>query len=877
MSPTLHAHSHHREPAGNGYDSGFAGDLEDDYTGGKGRDSTGYVYSDSELKSRTTSRSRVSSGRRSRKNSSSSRELVRILIEEKADAERLQTQLERAYGVLRAESQRAVDAERAAIETAEKLKGTHRAHLASQQEAARLQAELRLYKLQFENAQSQLRRANDMISQSDLDLQRAESAMEKMRMTTHKIKGAELARRAREEGWRQGREEVLRELMVNEPAPPVPRGLRGEDRPPLVEEDDDVEEEEEEPLHQAASREVPQPQQYQATHVRAPESDGTAPLPVPPPASVPIMPRGPVRRSNPRQSAMAPPFHQDTQEDIYYQQMPPNAAHDMIMPDSRPIPDHIIVRSPLPVSASVPDVVNITAPRPSSSHAMRPMSRAAMLAQRDRGPYSQSAHFNPHPRHPQQPLHSHIHARSHSVDVPPALPDQVYPQSYSSSTSSDDHEFPMRSDSRTPRQKRGHTQGTGVQFDSLPQQEVIVPLPAPGQNYIPPRSSTVRPPSSARFARPRVTSVSSSSTTSSPGIQSDAGSFPRPSRVAQLRDRGRGYSSESSVPGIIIEPPSRPESTDTIATVATLPAHLSPFNPQPVMFSPEQPTAPVYSVHPPNSRHSAHDRPASRTGFRYGPSASPHSENIGLASPSGSIGSGTRHVSALVPGGGYPLQHFAPGAVTPGVPMGDYAPPGSFHDGSYPTDPRYGTTGGGPPSRSMSKTPTANRRGADSISGLPARPGSAADYFNADHHRSQQPRSHHRRAHSDAVSNTDTNAFHDPDTDPDLNGSQDSPQATSRRGAYPYDDGRSAGGRSGAGHSVTSRGAGFGDFGGLASPTSQAQSTTSAARRAPLPSSRTGSTVYREGAAASERSRPASRMSFGHTPFVRTTNGLYDD
>lgn len=159
-------------------------------------------------------RTRTSSGRRSRKQSTSS-SLVRVLLEDKLDAERLAAELNRVNDLLRIESRRAQDAERVAREAQELLKGVEQARYAAQQESARVKAELRLYKVQYENAQSRLMKANEMIREADLEREAAIEGMHRMRKKFDKYREAELERRAREVGRREGREEILRERATS--------------------------------------------------------------------------------------------------------------------------------------------------------------------------------------------------------------------------------------------------------------------------------------------------------------------------------------------------------------------------------------------------------------------------------------------------------------------------------------------------------------------------------------------------------------------------------------------------------------------------------------------------------------------------------------
>ena len=359
----------------------------------------------SESEAKFLSRSLTSSGRRSRKTSSTSnRELIKILLEEKWDAERMQDQLDRAYGIIRAESRRVTLAEQTAVETSDRLRGANHARMAAQQEAARAKAELRLYKVQFENAQEQLKRANELILQSDLDRERAEHATEKMRRQVEKYREMEITRRAREEGRMEGREEASRELV----APVARTNLDNAVLPSLTQLDDQVE-------GTPRSRtvlDIP-PEQLEQFVPSQP-----LPFPVQPPTPVTPIAQTNIPRTTvqPMHTSIPPSFDNPNIVPV-----PLSHAASPIAPSfsgerivNRSIPDRNIVHSPSFQSDE-------------NAHLIRPDSRASVF---------------PHPSYPA----SHVSSRpSHHIAPDPS---QVYTVPPSSS-SSESPEFPIRPLSRS--------------------------------------------------------------------------------------------------------------------------------------------------------------------------------------------------------------------------------------------------------------------------------------------------------------------------------------------------------------------------------------------------------------------------------------------
>lgn len=110
---------------------------------------------------------------------------------------------------LETETSRANAAERRALEYFSRLKSTTESKDRSDQEAARLREELKLYKLQLENAQKEIFRAQDIINQVSVQRNEAEADAARARTKARKLQEEKLVMLAREEGRREGYQEGL--------------------------------------------------------------------------------------------------------------------------------------------------------------------------------------------------------------------------------------------------------------------------------------------------------------------------------------------------------------------------------------------------------------------------------------------------------------------------------------------------------------------------------------------------------------------------------------------------------------------------------------------------------------------------------------------
>lgn len=165
----------------------------------------------SPLQSSTRSRTRGDHSKRSHKDktslASTSKELVRLLVHEEQESQDLRNMLHDLTERLKDETQRADNAEQRARELVIRFKEANEGRLAAQQDTARVSEELRLYKLQLENAQREILRAQELLDTVEAQRHEAEEAAARARTTARKLKEEKVVQLARE----QGRVEGIRE------------------------------------------------------------------------------------------------------------------------------------------------------------------------------------------------------------------------------------------------------------------------------------------------------------------------------------------------------------------------------------------------------------------------------------------------------------------------------------------------------------------------------------------------------------------------------------------------------------------------------------------------------------------------------------------
>jgi len=107
------------------------------------------------------------------------------------------------------ETRRANDAERRAMDAIALARSANEAKLIAQRDATRANEELRMYKLQYDNAQREIFKAQELIDQIEAERQDAEAAAARARSTARKLKEQNLIIMAREEGRQVGYQEGL--------------------------------------------------------------------------------------------------------------------------------------------------------------------------------------------------------------------------------------------------------------------------------------------------------------------------------------------------------------------------------------------------------------------------------------------------------------------------------------------------------------------------------------------------------------------------------------------------------------------------------------------------------------------------------------------
>ncbi len=110
---------------------------------------------------------------------------------------------------LKQESQRADDNERRAREAIQRFRAINEARVAAQQDAARANEELRMYKLQLDYAQKDINRAQEILESLETQRHDAEASAAKARNVARKLREDSLVDLARDEGHRLGLQEGL--------------------------------------------------------------------------------------------------------------------------------------------------------------------------------------------------------------------------------------------------------------------------------------------------------------------------------------------------------------------------------------------------------------------------------------------------------------------------------------------------------------------------------------------------------------------------------------------------------------------------------------------------------------------------------------------
>ena len=140
----------------------------------------------------------------------SARDLLHLLVSEEYESQQTRKMLYTTFERLEHESRRAEAAEARIEETIQRARAINEARVTAQEQAVRAQEELKLYKLQLENAQKEILRAQDVLKAIEAQRDEAEAAAVSARSKARRLNEERLIELAREEGRRLGFEEGVR-------------------------------------------------------------------------------------------------------------------------------------------------------------------------------------------------------------------------------------------------------------------------------------------------------------------------------------------------------------------------------------------------------------------------------------------------------------------------------------------------------------------------------------------------------------------------------------------------------------------------------------------------------------------------------------------
>lgn len=164
-------------------------------------------------------------------------ELVKLLMSEGREEKQHRKLLRAALDKLDGERLRAQEAERRALELAERFRVVNDARMEAQAELARVKEELSYYKLEYDVAQRELKRGQEMLNHAEAQRDDAEATAARARSAAQRIKEKHLVLLAREEGRKIGYKEGLERGYEEGRAFGYTSGRRM--NIPLVEDDDE--------------------------------------------------------------------------------------------------------------------------------------------------------------------------------------------------------------------------------------------------------------------------------------------------------------------------------------------------------------------------------------------------------------------------------------------------------------------------------------------------------------------------------------------------------------------------------------------------------------------------------------------------------------
>lgn len=143
----------------------------------------------------------------------SQRELLRIVLEQEAEADNLKKALRTTLERLDEESRKTAEYEKGNREASDKLRQINESKAAAEQEATRATQQLRVYEFQLHNAQKELQSSHDTLKVLEKQKEEAEELAARARARARKLLQKQMVFQAKEEGRRMGFEAGVRQAQ----------------------------------------------------------------------------------------------------------------------------------------------------------------------------------------------------------------------------------------------------------------------------------------------------------------------------------------------------------------------------------------------------------------------------------------------------------------------------------------------------------------------------------------------------------------------------------------------------------------------------------------------------------------------------------------
>ncbi|KAF6761158.1 hypothetical protein DFP72DRAFT_804409 [Ephemerocybe angulata] len=143
----------------------------------------------------------------------SQRELLRIVLEQEAEADNLKKALRTTLQRLEEESQKVAEYEKGTKESSEKFKQVNESRLAAEQEATRATQQLHVYEFQLDKAEREIATTQETLKMLAAQKEEAEELAARARARARKLLQKQVVLQAKEEGRRMGFEAGIKQAQ----------------------------------------------------------------------------------------------------------------------------------------------------------------------------------------------------------------------------------------------------------------------------------------------------------------------------------------------------------------------------------------------------------------------------------------------------------------------------------------------------------------------------------------------------------------------------------------------------------------------------------------------------------------------------------------